>query len=113
MASDAAIASVTTPIVVRVTRNRNILLLYSRRKNSIHKTGRTFMSISHTFLSGIVAAVIVLATGLILLSLPVRLWDDWQPASCLATGCFCEAVNNFSAVRQQANTWSSLAYVIV
>lgn len=38
-------------------------------------------------------------------------WSGWTPATCLPTDCFCEAmVEGF--VRQPANAWSSLAFVV-
>ena len=39
------------------------------------------------------------------------LFEGWRPATCLPGDCFCEAVRD-SLVRQPANTWSSLAFVI-
>lgn len=38
-------------------------------------------------------------------------WEAWRPASCWPAGCFCEAIRA-GAVRQPANTWSSLAFVV-
>lgn len=37
-------------------------------------------------------------------------WSGWRPASCVAEGCFCEAVDPSGPIGQPANTWSSLAY---
>lgn len=39
------------------------------------------------------------------------LFEGWRPATCLPADCFCEAVRD-SLVRQPANTWSSLAFVV-
>ena len=39
-------------------------------------------------------------------------WETWRPATCFPDDCFCEAVRD-TLVRQPANTWSSLAFVIV
>lgn len=39
-------------------------------------------------------------------------WSSWRPATCLPDDCFCEAFRD-GVVRQPANTWSSLAYVLV
>ncbi len=38
-------------------------------------------------------------------------WESWKPATCLKTGCFCEASDTQSPIRQAANTYSSLAFV--
>lgn len=38
-------------------------------------------------------------------------FGGWRPATCLPDDCFCEAVRE-TLVRQPANTWSSLAFVI-
>lgn len=35
-----------------------------------------------------------------------------RPASCMPDGCFCEAIRNHG-IMQPANTWSSLAFVVV
>lgn len=37
--------------------------------------------------------------------------EGWRPATCLPADCFCEALRD-SLVRQPANTWSSLAFVL-
>ncbi len=39
-------------------------------------------------------------------------WGSWRPATCLPDDCFCEALGD-GLVRQGANTWSSLAFVVV
>ncbi|MBE2251956.1 MAG: ceramidase domain-containing protein [Myxococcus sp.] len=39
------------------------------------------------------------------------MWTDWTPATCMPDSCFCEAVRE-GAVRQPANTWSSLAFCV-
>lgn len=39
-------------------------------------------------------------------------WETWRPATCFPDDCFCEAIRD-TFVRQPANTWSSLAFVIV
>lgn len=57
------------------------------------------------------AVFISLATVLVMLVLPPEVWQDWQPATCLKTGCFCESANTQSPIRQTANTVSSLAFV--
>jgi hypothetical protein len=38
-------------------------------------------------------------------------WGGWAPATCLASGCFCEAVHP-GAIAQPVNSWSSLAFVL-
>jgi hypothetical protein len=40
-------------------------------------------------------------------------WAQFQPATCLATHCFCETPRTGSLVLQPANSWSSLGFVIV
>lgn len=47
-------------------------------------------------------------------SLPLAvagLFEGWREATCLPADCFCESVRD-SLVRQPANTWSSLAFVV-
>jgi hypothetical protein len=39
-------------------------------------------------------------------------WASWRPATCLPDDCFCEGLRD-SLIRQPANTWSSLAFVVV
>jgi dihydroceramidase len=39
-------------------------------------------------------------------------WNDWSQATCMPDRCFCEAIGD-GAIRQPANTWSSLAFSIV
>ncbi len=39
------------------------------------------------------------------------LFEGWGPATCLPADCFCEALRD-SLVRQPANTWSSMAFVL-
>lgn len=39
-------------------------------------------------------------------------WVSWRPATCLPDDCFCETLRD-GLVRQPANTWSSLAFVVV
>lgn len=39
-------------------------------------------------------------------------WDDWSQATCMPDRCFCEAIGE-GAIRQPANTWSSLAFCVV
>jgi len=57
------------------------------------------------------AFLISLTTMFLLMRLPANIWTSWQPATCLKTGCFCEAANIQNPVRQTANTISSLAFV--
>jgi dihydroceramidase len=40
-------------------------------------------------------------------------WAAFEPASCLATHCFCEAPRTGALVLQPANAWSSLGFVFV
>lgn len=58
-----------------------------------------------------IALLISFATLLVLWSLPASLWSDWQPATCLQAGCFCESANTHSPIRQPSNSYSSLAFV--
>jgi len=58
-----------------------------------------------------IATLIAFTTILGLSLLPAGIWVDWQPATCLKTGCFCESANTHSPIRQIANTVSSLAFV--
>lgn len=39
-------------------------------------------------------------------------WASWRPATCLPDDCFCEGLRE-SLIRQPANAWSSLAFVVV
>jgi hypothetical protein len=57
------------------------------------------------------AILISALTITILLALTPNTWETWKPATCLKTGCFCEASNMQSPIRQVANTVSSLGFV--
>ena len=57
------------------------------------------------------AILISVLTITIFLSLNPNMWENWNPATCLKTGCFCEASNTHSPIRQAANTYSSLGFV--
>ena len=59
----------------------------------------------------LLAFFLSLATIIVLMRFPSSLWADWQPATCLKTGCFCESANTHSPIKQTANTISSLAFV--
>jgi hypothetical protein len=50
-------------------------------------------------------------TLLIFNAMPADAWDGFRPATCIADGCFCEAANPHSPIRQAANTVSSLGFV--
>lgn len=39
-------------------------------------------------------------------------WEQWRAATCRPDHCFCEAIRD-GAIRQPANAWSSLAFVVV
>jgi dihydroceramidase len=39
-------------------------------------------------------------------------WDGWRAATCMPDACFCEAIRD-GIVRQPANTWSCLAFLVV
>lgn len=60
-------------------------------------------------LAGIVTSALMVAW---LMSLSANTWKGWQPATCLARGCFCEAANSNNAIRQMSNTISSLGFVL-
>jgi len=59
----------------------------------------------------LIAITISWMTVIALVALPSNVWNDWNPATCLRTGCFCESANAHSPIRQIANTYSSLAFV--
>jgi len=60
----------------------------------------------------LLAAILIsaLTISILLMSTP-NTWESWYPATCLKTGCFCEASNTHSPIRQAANTYSSLGFV--
>lgn len=39
------------------------------------------------------------------------MWEGWSQATCMPDRCFCEAIGE-GAIRQPANTWSSLAFCV-
>ena len=64
------------------------------------------------YASPLLAALLISAlTITIFLSLNPNTWESWNPATCLKTGCFCEASNTQSPIRQAANAYSSLGFV--
>lgn len=69
------------------------------------------VNIKAIFFSVLIAAFFSLVFMLILYSLPANIWVSWTQASCLSSGCFCEAADNHGTVKQIVNTWSSLAFV--
>jgi hypothetical protein len=71
------------------------------------------MRVTHLFpfTSLIIALAISLISMAVLYAFPAGVWASWPPATCLTTGCFCEAANPLSPVKQAVNAWSSLAYV--
>jgi len=40
-------------------------------------------------------------------------WEGWRQATCMPARCFCEAVRDGATVRQPANTWTNLGFVLV
>lgn len=58
-----------------------------------------------------IALVVSIAALLAFSILPADIWDSFRPATCINDGCFCEASNPQSAMRQTANTISSLGFV--
>jgi len=74
-------------------------------------TGTRARRLQCTVLGPLVAfAAIVIVAGQ-LLHVPVN-WEQWRPATCMPGACFCEVIRG-GTVRQVANTWSSLAFVLV
>lgn len=64
------------------------------------------------YLPSIIAATLLSAVTIAaLLWVPPSAWAGWQPATCRKQGCFCEAANSDSPIRQTANTVSSLGFV--
>ena len=59
----------------------------------------------------LIASLIAFATFRVLSGLPANTWTDWEPATCITTGCFCEAAAPHRPIRQTANAISSLAFV--
>ena len=60
----------------------------------------------------ILAAILISAVTItVFLALSPNIWQHWEPATCIKTGCFCEAANPQSPIRQAANTYSSLGFV--
>lgn len=57
---------------------------------------------------GILGSLLIMG---ILYSLPAAIWDSQAPATCLSSGCFCEALQ-INPVKQPVNTWSSLAFLL-
>ena len=70
------------------------------------------MNKSSGFAFPLLAAILIsaLTISILLMSTP-NTWESWDAATCLKTGCFCEASNTQSPIRQAANTYSSLAFV--
>jgi dihydroceramidase len=64
------------------------------------------------FIKPTLAALSVCSLVIVLLLSSSTLWQNWQPASCLPFGCFCEALYQ-GAIKQPMNTWSGLSFVIV
>ena len=67
--------------------------------------------ISGFALSLLAATLISAMTITVFMALPPSTWQRWEPATCTETGCFCEAANTQSPIRQAANTYSSLGFV--
>jgi dihydroceramidase len=59
------------------------------------------------------ALALIAVTLAVLASVPPSVWDAMLPASCLPTGCFCEAIRAQDPLRQPANTVSSLLFAVV
>lgn len=56
--------------------------------------------------------LICLLTVTLLSSVDAALWTNWEPATCLSNGCFCEQIASNQPLRQPINTLSSLAFVL-
>ena len=56
-------------------------------------------------------ALAAVAAGLAIAGLRPS-WDGWKPATCVASGCFCESPRA-RGVRQPADAWSNLAFLAV
>ena len=66
--------------------------------------------------SALIALLLTALFALGFLALLAALGPDWAayvPASCTATGCFCEAPRTGMLLLQPANTWSSFGYVLI
>jgi ceramidase len=59
----------------------------------------------------LIASLISLGMILAIALQPTQTWVGWKPATCLKTGCFCEAPHGESPIRQPANTVSSFGFV--
>ncbi len=55
---------------------------------------------------------LLIGVGLWLLSLVEADWSAWRQATCMPVDCFCEAVRD-GFIRQPANAWSNMAFVLV
>ena len=56
-------------------------------------------------------ALAAVAAGLAIAGLRPS-WDGWKPATCVASGCFCESPRA-RGVRQPADAWSNVAFLAV
>ena len=64
------------------------------------------------FALSLLAAILISAVTIaVFLALTPPTWQRWEPATCIKAGCFCEAANTQSPIRQAANTYSSLGFV--
>lgn len=64
------------------------------------------------FLFLVFGLLICLLTFAVLSSVDPKLWSEWQPATCISNGCFCEQISVDKPLRQPINTASSLAFVV-
>ncbi len=55
--------------------------------------------------------IVVLATAT--LNWVNSTWAGWRAATCMPNSCFCEATREGALVRQPANTYSNLSFVLV
>eukprot|EP01094_Clydonella_sp_ATCC50884_P001324 TRINITY_DN109_c0_g1_i3.p1 TRINITY_DN109_c0_g1~~TRINITY_DN109_c0_g1_i3.p1 ORF type:complete len:183 (+),score=58.84 TRINITY_DN109_c0_g1_i3:139-687(+) len=51
--------------------------------------------------------------GFVSMGVDGELWEGWPQATCMPDDCFCEAPRLNTLIRQPANTWSNLAFVVV
>lgn len=59
------------------------------------------------------SALLSIVTLMVLGLMSPDTWAAMRPATCLETGCFCEAVSTQQPIRQPANTVSSLAFAVI
>jgi hypothetical protein len=66
---------------------------------------------SASYLVPTLAWFALITAGTVGMSLVPMDWSTWAPATCMPNDCFCEAIRA-GTVRQPANTFSNLAFVL-